>query len=69
MASMLWFLVAYLAGSFTATLLYVSLAHRLEASPDADPEAEWWEAFAQTRRRLGHDPSHADVLRELRRAA
>jgi len=66
---MLWFVVAYFVGSLSATILYVCLAHRLVGSPDADPEADWWEAFAQASRRLGHDPSHADVLRELRRAA
>lgn len=66
---MLPFVIAYLAGSLTATTLYVCLAHRLEVSPGADPEAEWWEAFAHARWRLGHDPGHADVLRELRRAA
>jgi hypothetical protein len=66
---MLWFVIGYLAGGLLATILYVCLAHRLEGSPNADPEAVWWEAFAQARRRLGHDPSHADVFRELRRAA
>lgn len=63
---MLWFVIAYLAGSLTAAILYVRLAHR---SPDVDAEAEWWEAFAQARRRLGHDPSYADILRESRKAA
>jgi hypothetical protein len=66
---MQWFVIAYLAGGLTATILYVCLAHRLEGSPDADPEAEWWEAFAQASLRLGHNPSHVDVLREFRRAA
>jgi len=63
---MLWFVIAYLAGSLTAAILYVRLAHR---SADVDAEADWWEAFAQARRRLGHDPSYADVLRESRKAA
>ena len=66
---MLWFAIAYLAGGLVATLLYIRLAHRLESSPGADPEADWWEAFAQARRPLGHDPSYADVLRESRKAA
>ena len=66
---MLWFVIAYLGGCLAAAILYVCLAHRLESSPDADPEADWWEAYAQANRRLGHEPSHADVLRELRKAA
>jgi hypothetical protein len=46
----LWLLVAYPLAGFAAAILYVRLAHRLAVSPDADPEAEWWEAFARARR-------------------
>ena len=66
---MLGFVIAYFAGGLAAAVLYVRLAHRLECPPDQDPEAAWWEAYAQASQRLGHKPRRAEVLGESRRAA
>lgn len=66
---MLWILIAYLGCVLAATLVYVRLPRRLEATPALDSEAEWWGAFEQARRQLGHDPRHAEVLVLLQKAA
>jgi hypothetical protein len=68
-SAMLSFLMAYLAASLVATLLYIGLAHHQDIPPERDAEAAWWAGFVRASERLGRRPRHAEIQRELREAA